>query len=94
MSYKKNKKSKGELVYIANIRLLTEKAHGVQVMKMCEAFSRLGLNVELWVPKRRSDIFDDPFEYYNIQNKFEIKKYHVWISFFLIGEELVLFFRR
>ncbi len=74
MSYKKNKKSKGELVYIANIRLLTEKAHGVQVMKMCEAFSRLGLNVELWVPKRRSDIFDDPFEYYNIQNKFEIKK--------------------
>jgi len=32
-----------KLIYIANIRLPTEKAHGLQIMKMCEAFANYGL---------------------------------------------------
>lgn len=71
MSYEKNKYN---LVYLANIRLLTEKAHGLQIMKMCEAFASNGTDVELLVPSRKSDIIDDPFKYYNVKKIFRIKK--------------------
>ena len=27
------------ILYLANVRLPTEKAHGAQIMKMCEAFA-------------------------------------------------------
>ncbi len=36
-----------KILYIANIRLPTEKAHGIQIMKMCEAFAHAGAEVEL-----------------------------------------------
>ena len=62
------------ILYIANIRLPTEKAHGVQIMKMCEAFARLGHTVELVVPNRRTPITEDPFEYYAIERKFAVTK--------------------
>ncbi len=52
----------------------TEKAEGIQTMKTCEALSRLGLDIELWVPRRFNKIKSDPFEYYGIKNKFPIKK--------------------
>jgi glycosyltransferase involved in cell wall biosynthesis len=55
----------------------TEKAHGFQVMKMCEAFANLGITVELWVPKRFNPIKDDPFVYYNIRKFFVFKKISV-----------------
>jgi GxxExxY protein len=32
-----------KLIYIANARIPTEKAHGIQIMKMCEAFAKYGL---------------------------------------------------
>ena len=41
-----------KILYIANIRLPTEKAHGIQIMKMCEAFADIGHKVELIVPWR------------------------------------------
>lgn len=63
-----------KLVYIANLRLPTEKAHGIQIMKMCEAFSNLGLEVELVVPRRLNKIKDDPFVYYKIKRNFSITK--------------------
>ena len=44
--------SGARLLYIANARLPTEKAHGVQIMKMCEAFAQNGAEVELVVPFR------------------------------------------
>ncbi len=31
-----------KLVYVANIRIPTEKAHGIQIMKMCEVFASYG----------------------------------------------------
>lgn len=63
-----------KLYYIANIRIPTEKAHGIQIMNMCEAFADAGLDVELVVPKRKNDIEKDPFEYYGVKENFAIKK--------------------
>jgi glycosyltransferase involved in cell wall biosynthesis len=41
------------VLYITNARIPTEKANGVQIVKMCEAFQRQGLEVELWLPTRK-----------------------------------------
>lgn len=54
----------------------TEKAHGIQVMKMCEAFADLGKEVELWVPNRRTFIKEAPHDYYQVKKNFKIKK--IW----------------
>lgn len=64
-----------KILYIANIRLPTEKAHGVQIMKMCEAFSELGHEVELIVPWRFNPIHENPFNYFGIQKIFNIRKF-------------------
>ena len=79
-----------DILYIANIRLPTEKAHGVQIMEMCSAFSAQGVNVELVVPKRRNTLIEDPFDFYKIKNNFTISR--LSISFVLEG--LVLLFNR
>jgi len=63
-----------KLFYVANLRLPTEKAHGIQIMKMCEALALNGCDVQLCCPWRFNDIIDDPFEYYNIKKIFTIKK--------------------
>ncbi len=41
------------LVYVANARLPTEKAHGHAIVKMCEAYASEGARVELWHPRRQ-----------------------------------------
>ncbi|MCB9453908.1 MAG: glycosyltransferase [Anaerolineaceae bacterium] len=41
-----------KLLYIADIRLPTEKAHGLQIMQNCEAFAQTGADVTLWIPRR------------------------------------------
>ncbi|HEY4499665.1 MAG TPA: glycosyltransferase family 4 protein [Candidatus Paceibacterota bacterium] len=63
-----------KLYYIANARIPTEKAHGVQIMKMCEAFVDAGHEVKLIVPKRKNPIQEDPFAYYSVKRNFTIKK--------------------
>ncbi|MDP7366533.1 MAG: glycosyltransferase family 4 protein [Candidatus Pacebacteria bacterium] len=60
--------------YVANIRFPTEKAHGLQIAKMCEAFAGGGADVTLIIPKRRNKIKNNSFEYYDIQTKFKVKK--------------------
>ena len=61
-----------KIVYITNARLPTEKAHGVQIVKMTEAFSSLNNEVMIISPKRvqreishKTDIFN----FYNINIK-------------------------
>lgn len=79
------------LYYIINARIPTEKAHGIQVMKMCEAFAREGNDVTLVVPKRCNTIKTDPFVYYGVEQNFTIeyipilgiKKWHTTNTFFL-----------
>ncbi|MDP2946561.1 MAG: glycosyltransferase, partial [Nanoarchaeota archaeon] len=66
-----------KLTYVANVRIPTEMAHGVQIMHMCEAFVDNGAEVELVVPKRFSISAigkKDPFEYYGVKRNFTIKK--------------------
>lgn len=41
-----------KLYYIANARMPSEKAHGIQIAKMCEAFIEQGVDVTLVVPTR------------------------------------------
>ncbi len=62
------------IFYIANARMPTEKAHGLQIMKMCESFASTGLKVRLIIPWRFSKIKKDPFDYYGVKKNFRIKK--------------------
>ncbi|MCP6719474.1 MAG: glycosyltransferase family 4 protein [Patescibacteria group bacterium] len=68
-----------KILYIANARIPTEKAHGIQIMKMCEAFVSSGhdknIELELIIPKRINYIKEDPFEYYGVKRNFEIKRF-------------------
>jgi len=55
----------------------TEKAHGIQIAKMCEAFASSNfedIEMELIAPQRFNHIRDNPFEYYGIEKNFKIKK--------------------
>jgi len=66
-----------KLLYIANARLPTEKAHGIQIMKMCESFAKAGADVTLVVPMRiqsRALRGKDPYKYYSVKKSFTIKK--------------------
>ncbi len=72
-----------KILYIANIRLPTEKAHGVQIMNMAHSFTKKGAHVELIVPKRFNEIHEDPFLYYGIEDTFFIKKFFCIDLFFL-----------
>ena len=79
-----------KLFYIVNARIPTEKAHGIQIMQMCSAFSKYNPNVtndytntmnrdkkievELVVPHRFNHIKEDPFRYYGIERNFKIKR--------------------
>ncbi|OHB19523.1 MAG: hypothetical protein A3F96_00900 [Parcubacteria group bacterium RIFCSPLOWO2_12_FULL_40_10] len=63
-----------KILYLANHRLPTEKAYGIQISKMCEAFTDLGHKVVLIAPYRISKVKDDFFRYYNVKDSFQFKK--------------------
>lgn len=65
-----------KLIYLANARIPTEKAHGIQIMKMCDAFVSAGVEVELVVAKRHNNPLgkQSPFEYYGVPSHFSITK--------------------
>jgi len=62
-----------KLIYIANARIPTERAHGIQIMKMCEGFSSQGLKVELVIPGRKNQIKENIWQYYSQKPSFEIE---------------------
>jgi len=63
-----------KILYLANLRLPTEKAYGIQIVKMCEAFTNSGHEVKLLCPYRKNlAINQDIFSYYSIKNKFDFK---------------------
>ena len=63
------------LHYLADVRLPTEKAHGWQIVKMCEAFAAAGVRTKLWTPRRRQEHAAlrsrTAFSYYGISPTFE-----------------------
>ncbi len=75
-----------KILYISNSRIPTEKAYGIQIMKMCEAFSVQNNDVELILPTRKSKIFKniDAFEFYSVKQNFKIIKLKCFDPNFLI----------
>ena len=69
-----------KILYVANSRFPSERAHMVQIVKMCNAFSKNGAEVTLQVTDRNTNIIKDAEEYYGEKLKFEVKKTKV-ISF-------------
>jgi glycosyltransferase involved in cell wall biosynthesis len=70
------------LIYVSGARLPTEKAHGHQICRMCEAFARCGVAVVLLHPRRRQP---DPglrhvsvFDFYGIPPIFTVRTTAVW----------------
>ena len=66
-----------KIFYIANVRLPTEKAHGIQIMEMLSALIRnlpSDTLVQLIIPRRVNKIKRNPFEYYGLRSDFQIKK--------------------
>ncbi|MDE2071663.1 MAG: glycosyltransferase family 4 protein [Patescibacteria group bacterium] len=61
------------IAYVANMRLPTEKAHGAQIMKVCEAFVRAGQDLALYVPTRRNMLTGEPLSYYGVTTPFPIR---------------------
>lgn len=63
------------LLYIANVRLPTEKAHGLQIMQNCEAFADAGAQVTLWIPRRvNSQDTSDVWAYYGVKRNFGLRR--------------------
>ncbi len=61
-----------KIIYVTNARIPTEKAHGLQIIKTCEALAALNNEVELWLPTRKNSIKEDVFNFYEIKNNFKI----------------------
>lgn len=76
-----------KILYFANVRMPTEKAHGLQIIKMCEAFSRHNVSTELIVPRRLNKTIGlrDTFEFYRIEKIFKVKKLWCFDPVFLMS---------
>lgn len=64
-----------KIIYLANVRIPTEKAHGVQIMHTCSELAARGQEITLVVPRRHT-LAVDPFEYYGVAKSFRIVR--VW----------------
>ncbi|MCA0457694.1 MAG: glycosyltransferase family 4 protein [Chloroflexi bacterium] len=66
------------LLYLANIRLPTEKAHGLQIMQNCEAFAEADADVRLWVARRVNTsemaAVKDVYAHYGVRQAFSIRR--------------------
>ena len=65
-----NMPEKIKIFYLANARIPTEKAHGIQIMKMCEALAEQSCELELVIPRRINRLKIDGFEYYKVKKEF------------------------
>lgn len=62
-----------KIYYIANARMPTEKAHGIQLAKMCESFIEAGADLELILPNRDAE-GKSIQDYYGLRTKIPVKK--------------------
>ena len=66
------------ILYLADARIPTEKAHGVAIAKMVEALAKAGHQVSLILSKRQagkeSIIKEDLFSYYLVNRVFKVKR--------------------
>lgn len=71
-----------KIAYLSASEIPSKSANSVQVMKMCEYFSKAGHEVVLF--SRKSKFIDNVFEYYNVSETFNIV-YTKWFNFRFIG---------
>ena len=78
-----------KIYYIANARISSEKAHAIQIAKMCEGFLEAGADLELVVPWRRTSK-KTPKEFYGLKLDIPLKKLPAidsfnfgWLGFFI-----------
>ncbi len=64
-----------KIIYLTNARLPTEWAHGLQIMKTCEALAATGAELELWMPHRKSYVDGSPFSFYGLKEAFRIRRF-------------------
>lgn len=82
-----------KILYLSNSRLPTEKAYGIQIIKMCEAFSVSGAEVLLAYPHRRSPHINlGLFEYFNVKTKFKTKQLNTPDFYFPGGMDRIAFY--
>jgi len=63
-----------KIYYIVNARIPTERAHGIQLAKMCEAFAGHGVDLTLVAPNRKNAIKESAEDFYGLRDKVRIKK--------------------
>lgn len=68
-----------KLIYISHWRFPSEKAFSPFAMKTCEGFAREGMDVEMWIPRRRDPRHKNtnPFGYYGIRKNFIVRRFLV-----------------
>lgn len=80
------------IAYVANVRMPTEKAHGYQIMKMCEALADEGAEVGLFCPQRRQTNavlaeLPNVFGYYGVRRVFSLR--YLWNADIMRAEPYV-----
>jgi len=74
-----------KLIYVGNARIPSEKAHPFQMVQMCQAFQRQGMDVELVYPSRKHPIHvPDILAYYGVEDPFSLTRLFSidWINTF------------
>lgn len=66
------------LLYIAHIRLPTERAHGLQIVQNCEALADAGAHVTLWIARRWQTAAlraaRDVWAHYGVRRNFRLRR--------------------
>lgn len=63
-----------KIIYVTSVRLPTEKAHGLSTVKLCEALTLCGYEVDCVIPHLWRGEKRDVFKYYNLKSNFKIFK--------------------
>ncbi|MEK7636341.1 MAG: glycosyltransferase [Patescibacteria group bacterium] len=67
--------NQNKIYYLANARMPTERAHGIQLAKMCEAMIDAGADIELVLPRRATDK-KSIREFYSLRRDIPVRK--IW----------------
>lgn len=65
------------LIYLSVARIPSREANSIHIMKMCQAFARLGHRVTLLAPDFQRDVetgITDPYRFYGVEPCFELRK--------------------
>ncbi len=61
------------IAYCTNVRLPSERAHGHQVARVCDALAGLGHDVTIFAPFRKNPITKDYWEFHNADRKVKLE---------------------